>query len=357
MKKHVYTLAFVLFTTLGMAQSPKRTLEEAAQFGKYQPVGLAISQEGRTFVTFPKWSKDYKNALIEIKSDGTQVPYPNQAWNQEDSLHPQDHFVSLQALYVDADNTLWALDPANPSFGKSIPEGIKLLKINLKTNAVERVYRFEDLPRERTGLNDVNVDTKRQLAFLSDPGRAAVVVLDLKTGKSRTLLEKHPSTTADPGYKLTIDGIEVKDQSGKPFSSNVNGIALAGEYFYYRPITQTKLYRIPTAALADVSLPKSELESKVEAVGEAGISHGMFADKAGNVYMGDSEKKTLYRFKAQNRTFETLVQDERLLWPDSFAIGPDGYLYVTAAQYQRAPKFNQGQNRVDYPYRLYRVKL
>ncbi|MDQ1089282.1 L-dopachrome tautomerase-related protein [Siphonobacter sp. SORGH_AS_1065] len=349
--------AGVLLSSTALAQSTKNKLEEAHQFGKYQPVGLAISKEGRTFVTFPKWSNDYKNALIEIKADGSEVPYPNQEWNTWDTTHVQDRFVSLQAVFIDDTNTLWALDPANPDFGKSIAEGIKLLKINLATNQIERIYRFEDLPRSKTGLNDLNVDTKRNLAYLSDPSRAALVVLDLKTGKSRTLLEKDASTTADPTYHLHIDGIEVKDQSGKPFSSNVNGIALAGEYFYYRPITQTKLFRIPTAALADASLSAEQLKAKVETVGVAGISHGMFADKAGNVYMGDSEKKTLHRYNAKRKQFETLVQDDRLLWPDSYAIGPDGYLYVTAAQYQRLAKFNEGKNKVEYPFRMYKLKL
>ncbi len=358
MKKQLLLWAAgLLLATTSVAQSAKTKLEEAHQFGKYQPVGMAISKEGRTFVTFPKWSNDYKNALIEIKADGSEVPYPNQEWNTWDTTHLQDRFISLQAVFIDDQNTLWALDPANPDFGKSIVDGIKLVKINLATNQIERIYRFEDLPRSKTGLNDVNVDTKRNLAYLSDPGRAALVVLDLQTGKSRTVLEKDASTTADPNYHLHIDGIEVKDQSGKPFSSNVNGIALTKDYFYYRPITQTKLFRIPVAALADASLAAEQLKSKVETVGVAGISHGMFADKAGNVYMGDSEKKTLHRYNAKLKRFETLVQDDRLLWPDSYAIGPDGYLYVTAAQYQRLGKFNQGKNKVDYPFRMYKLKL
>ena len=52
-----------------------------------------------------------------------------------------------------------------------------------------------------------------------------------------------------------------------------------------------------------------------------------------------------------------LVQDDRLLWPDSFGIGSDGYLYVTAAQLHRGKRYNDGQDKVDYPFRLYRVKL
>jgi sugar lactone lactonase YvrE len=349
---------FVLaLLVLGANPLLAQQLLEVAQFGRYQPVGLAISRTGRTFVSFPRWTNAYQYGLAELLPDGTRRPYPDEAWNRWDTLRPRETFVSLQALFIDEADVLWALDPANPNFGKSIPAGVKLLKIDLKTNRVERVYRFEDLPLGQTSLNDVQVDARRQVAYLSDPGRAALVVLDLKTGKSRTLLQRHASTTADPNYVLRIDGREVRDASGKAFSSPVNGIALTPEYLYFRPITQTNLFRIPTAVLRDAALTPEQVAAQVETVGEAGIAHGMLADRAGNVYAGDSEKKTLYRYIADQKSFETLVQDERLLWPDSFAIGPDGYLYVTAAQYQRLPKFNGGQDRVEYPFRLYKIKL
>ena len=54
---------------------------------------------------------------------------------------------------------------------------------------------------------------------------------------------------------------------------------------------------------------------------------------------------------------ETMVRDPRLLWPDSFGLGPDGYLYLTASQIERTPKWNNGQDRVEYPFCLSRVKL
>ena len=134
--------------------------------------------------------------------------------------------MNVQAAVVDADDNLWVLDPSNPDDQAPVITGIKLLKINLTTNQVERTYRFEDLPRERTGLNDVRIDTQRQLAYLSDPVLAALVVLDLRTGKSRLALQGHKSTATEPGFVLRLDGQEVKDKTGKPFSSNVNGIAL-----------------------------------------------------------------------------------------------------------------------------------
>lgn len=316
-----------------------------------------MSQQGRIFVTFPKKPTDYDYGLAEIVQ-GKRQPYPNAEWNQWDSLRATSRFVNVQALFVDQNDALWVLDPANPADEAPLLAGIKLLKINLSTNKVERVYHFEDLPRERSGLNDIQVDTRNQVAYLSDPKLAALVVLDLRTGKSRLLLQGHKSTAAAPGFVLRIDGKEVRDKASKPFSSNVNGIALTPDfqYLYYRAINQTKLYRIQTDALRNTTLKPTDVAARVEEVGETGISHGMIADKAGNVYLTDSPNHAVRRVTPAGR-FETVVRDPRLLWPDSFGIGPDGYLYLTAAQIERTPKWNNGQDRVQYPFRLYKVKL
>ncbi len=351
----------LLLTSLSMnaqstsVQSP--ALETVAEFGKHQPIGVGVSKERRIFITFPKNKENYDYGLAEIVA-GQRRPYPNAEWNQWDSTKPQERFINVQALFVDQTNALWVLDPANPADEPPISAGIKLLKINLSTNQVEKIYRFDDLPKERTGLNDVQIDTKRQVAYLSDPKRATIVVLDLASGKSRSLLENDKSTKADPDFKLKIDGQEVKDDKGKPFSSNVNGIALTRDftYLYYRAITQTKLYRIATEYLLNSALSPAEVASHVETMAETGVSHGMVADAKGNVFLTDSPDKAV-RYLTPDRQLKTLVRDSRLLWPDSFAVGPDGYLYLTAAQIQRTKRYNNGEDKVEYPFRLYRMKL
>lgn len=363
MKRFFILFPALLVCLMVSAQSPKSApgqspaVETVADFGKHQPIGLGVSKENRVFVTFPKNPEHYDYGLAEIVN-GQRRPYPNAEWNQWDSLNPQNRFVNVQALFVDQTNTLWVLDPANPSGMPPFPTGIKLLKINLATNTVDRIYRFDDLPRDRTALNDVQVDPTRQIAYLSDPKRAAIIVLDLKTGKSRAVLEGDKSTKADPTFVLTIDGKEVRDTKGVPFSSNVNGVALTSDfnYLYFRPITQTKLFRIETKYLINPSLSPEQVSSHVETVAETGISHGMIADNIGNIYLTDSPNKAI-RYVTPSGKLETLVRDNRFLWPDSFGIGTDGYLYLTAAQIHRTKRYNNGDDKVEYPFRLYRMKL
>lgn len=357
--KFVLPIAFIMMSMTAFAQndppeSPK--LIEVASFDHYQPIGIAITKTGRTFITFPR-NKIYEYGVAEI-TGGQKKPYPDAEWNRYDSTKAETHFVNAQAAWPDNEDNLWILDPANPMDEATIPTGVKLLKINLNTNKIERVYRFEDLPREKIALNDVRVDTRRQLAYLSEPKTASIIILDLKTGKSRMVLKEDKSTKATPGFKLHIDGKDVIDQTGKPFSSNVNGIALTkdGKYFYYRAINQTKLYRILVEDLVNPALTDAQLSAKVETVGETGISHGMIADAKGNIYSSDSPNKAI-RYVTADGKFETLVKDKRLIWPDTFSVGNDGYLYVTCSQINRTKKYNEGQDKVEYPFRLYKIKL
>ncbi len=355
----ILTMLFMSSAIKVLCQMDKQEsplLIEVAQFDHFQPIGVAVTSTGRTFVTFPR-RQPYQYGLAELVN-GQRKPYPDIEINRYDSTKAAEHFLNVQAVWPDDNNKLWILDPANPGDEATIPAGVKLLKVDLATNKVERVYRFEDLPREKGALNDVRIDTKRNLAYLSDPKLKAIIVLDLKTGKSRQALANHKSVKAEPGFKLHLDGKDVVDNEGKAFSSNVNGIALTHDfkYFYYRAINQTKLYRIATEYLANPNLTDAELATHVEEVGETGISHGMIADEKGNIYLTDSPNKCI-RYVTSSGRLEMLVQDKRLIWPDTFSIGRDGYLYITCSQINRTPKYNNGEDKVEYPFRLYKVKL
>lgn len=339
-------------------------LEEVAAFGKNQPIGMAVaSKPNRVFVSFPH-KEPFLYGLTEIVK-GERKPFPDEEWNRYDTTKPESHFVNVQDLFVDGGDDLWVLDSA-PGAAASIfgKEGgakggyFKLVRIDLEKNEVARVYDFPDLAKEKSGLNDVCVDLVHGLAYLSDPGQKAIVVLDLESGKTRTVLQEHASTLATPGFKLSYDGKEMVDGEGKPFSSNVNGIALTKDekYFYYRAINQTKLYRIETKYLADAGLSAEELGKKVETVAETGVCHGMVTDAKGNVFLTDSMNQAM-KYVTPEGEVKTLVTDERLIWPDSLGVGSDGYLYLTCAQMNRLPKYHGGEDKVSYPYRAFRVKL
>ena len=346
-------VSIVAGSALATAQSG---LIEVASFGHNQCIGTKVAPIGnRFFVSFPK-HEPFLYALTEIKN-GQRVPYPHAAY--------QSSFKSVQDLWTDDQNQLWVLD-SSPAGNAAAPGGsnnsgqerLQLTAFDLKTNKVAHIYKFNDLPKDKSALNDVRIDNLHHLAYLSDPGLCAIVILDLQTGKSRVVLQNDRSTKADPNFRLHLDGKDVIDDKGKPFSSNVNGIALTtdNQYFYFRAINQTKLYRIKTEFLANTVLSDQELSAKVETVAVTGVCHGMTSDTKGNIFLSDSPNHAITYISPDGKLHQ-LVKDHRIIWPDSMGISPDGYLYFSCSQMNRLPKFNNGQDKTEYPYRVYKVKL
>ena len=334
-------------------------LISVVETGKLRAVGLGVSVTNRLFLTFPGKITSDSPSLVEVVN-GQLVPYPNTAWNTS-SGDERKRFVSAQALYVDAQDNLWVLDssPSNGPITEKKNEGyFKLVKINLETNTVERQYDFAGLDKTLSSLNDVNVDLGKKLAYLSDPGQRAIVVLDLNTGVARTVLRNSAATTAEAGMILRYDGQEMRNPNGIPFRSDVNGIALTKDnrYLYFKPINTLNLYRIETRYLADKSLSEPDLISNVENRGATAVSHGLAADAKNTIYLTSSLDYSI-KYVAPDGGVQTLVQDSRLLWPDSLGIGSDGYLYLTAAQFQKSPYWNKGLDGTVYPYQVYKVRL
>lgn len=353
-----------LFFSVGANAQIKQSqkLKTVAEFGQSMAIGLSVNAHNRVFVSFPNSNGDGYLAVAEVKNNKL-VPYPNEEWNRKGEY--KNHFLRVQDLFVDADDNLWILDSKPASSGNIFGTGekeeageFKLLKVNTKSNTVEKIYLFEDLDKEKSALNDVRIDVEKGYAYFSDPGLAAIVVMELKTGKTRNVLSQSKFTVADSDIVLTFNGKEMRNKEGKPFSSNVNGIALTDDfkYFYFKPINKHQLFRIETKYLIDSTLTEEELETKIETVANVGITHGLLADKNGNIYLTTSESYSIHYVTPEGKV-HLLVEDPRIIWPDSLGIGTDGNLYFSCAQMQRLPQWNDGEDKTEYPYRAFKVQL
>ena len=172
----------------------------------------------------------------------------------------------------------------------------------------------------------------------------------------RRVLKAHKSTLSDPAYKFIIDGRELMKE-GKPAKFNSDGIALTpdGDWLYYKPLSDDKLYRIKTEFLRDEKMSDTALGNKVEDLGHFASSDGMIFGKDGNLYFGDPQNYRIVKISPELK-MTTLVEDKRLIWPDSYAIA-DGYLYISCSQIQMQPEYNNGVNKRTSPYTVYRLKL
>jgi sugar lactone lactonase YvrE len=352
---------------LAWAASPGRAagMAEFAHFDGRQVTGIAVSKAGRVFVNFPHWDEFHDLSVAELLPDGRLKPFPYE-WDQ-DGVSTQaagaplaNGFFCVQSVVCDDQDTLWIVDAASPGMKGVVNNQAKLVAVDLARNQSRRVYAFNaEVAPPKSYLNDVRVDPARHTAYLSDSGLGAIVVVDLETGGARRLLEKDPSTHGEPGFRLSVLGEELTGPDGKPPEIHCDGIELSPDrnYLYYHALTARTLYRIETAALRDATLTEAQLAAKVEKVAETGPVDGLGLDRAGNLYLSYLEDGAVRRLPlaTPGAAVETVVKDPALMWPDSFACGPDGTMYVSCSQIENSVRFHKGKSVRATPYRIFKL--
>lgn len=338
-------------------------LETVKTFGDdFRLVGIGVSARGRVFATAPSSDVRSRFSMVEVDPEtGTVAPYPDTAWNKfSEQGDGRSEWISVQALWVDKSDHLWALDS---SLSKVDQERLppKLVEFDLSSNRVIRQYDFNGVVSAKDSLNDVRVDTVHDYAYLTNAGnKGSLVVLDLKTGVARQVLVGDRSTLADPSQHLMIGNDVALRPDGSVTAVQADGIALSpdAQWLYYRPLTDHNYWRVPTSALRDAKLSEAELASKVEYLGSAALSGGLIMDRNGTLYAGDLEHRTVVALtltadrKLHSRIF---VRDpSKLSWADGFAIS-GGYLYIADSHLWEVA-FKNSLPRSG-PFTIFKVKL
>jgi len=335
-------------------------LEEVFADSTYQLTGVAVSKDNRVFVNYPYWLDSHSYSVVEVK-DGKPIPYPNAEWNSfKKGEDGQNKFVTVQSVVTDDKGFLWVVDAAGIGLGKVYQHSAKVLKINLATNQIEKIYRFpENVVSEDVYINDIRIDNQNGFAYLTNSNTGGIVVLNIKSGESRLVLSNSPSVKSDDAYHFSPLGTELKKGDGSVLKVNSDGIALTpdNQYLYYKPLSDNRLYRIKTALLRDFKTPENTLEKNVEDLGKFVTTDGMIFDKKGNLYFGDLEKSSIVKITPDLK-IKTIVQDkEKLIWPDSYSISDDGYLYISNSQIQLMPWFHDGKEQFKKPFKVFRIKI
>jgi sugar lactone lactonase YvrE len=342
--------------------------ETVADFYTQMPTGVTVSQAGRVFVNYPRWGDPVEFTVAEIVN-GAAVSYPNREINRLDPTRPADTLVSVQSVVVDPRDRLWLVDTGSIERNPVLPGGPKLVGIDLQQNQIAKTIAFPpDVALPTTYLNDVRFDLRRGaagMAFLTDSsaqGPNGIVVVDLDSGSSWRRLHDHPSTKAEPAFVPIVEGepLMVRPLDAPPsyLSTGSDGIAISadGERLYYTPLASRHLYSVSVSALIDPAASDDAVAATVVDHGErAGASDGLESDAQGRVYVTDYEHQAIRRLLPDG-TYETVVADPRLRWPDTLALARDGYLYVTANQLHLQPLYQGGQDRRQPPYQLFRLR-
>jgi sugar lactone lactonase YvrE len=352
--------------------TPRGTLEVVHTFSEGpMPTGVSVSHTGRIFVNFPRWGDDVPATVVELV-DGEARPYPNADINQPDGIADADAFVSVQSIIVDPADRLWILDTGSPEFQPTERGGPKLVRIDLDTDTVAQTIVFEpDVALPTTYLNDVRFDLRQGeagFAYItdsSDQGPNGLIVVDLASGEAWRRLHDHPSTKALPQDEMVpmaegrVFAERPADGPATDVTMGADGIAIShdGDRLWYCPLISRRWFSVSTEALRDRAVSDEAVAETVRDEGDkGGGADGLETDDAGRFYATNWEHNAVTR-RLPDGTMETLVHDERLLWPDTMSVAGDGHLYVTANQLHRQTKYQQDQDLRTYPYHLFRVAI
>jgi sugar lactone lactonase YvrE len=354
---------FALTAMAAHAQQP----ETVAKFYGPMPTGVTVSHTGRIFVNFPHWGDPVKFTVAEIVN-GKAVAYPNAQVNKINKSHPGGCLYSVQSVVVDPDNRLWALDTGSLKLGPNVPNGPKLVCMNLQTNTISRKIFFpRSVVPAGAYLNDVRFDLKRGkagTAFITDSGAKSpdgIIIVDLASGKSFRRLGNDPTVKPDIHVVGIVDGspLLTRQHGLSPqipkFASDGIAISPDGKMLYYCPISSRQLYGVSIDAMMDRSKSESDVAKTIKNLGVKGMSDGLESDSSGGIYAGDEEKNQV-KYGKPGGPYKVLAQVAPRFWIDTMSVATNGYLYFTANELALLPSYHYGKDLRVKPYMLYRIK-
>lgn len=310
---------------------------------------------GRTFLSGPRWTGTQGPQLTAIDQNGQHTAYPTGAWNNwAPGRDAANVFVNINALRLEGDK-LWVVDTGAPEFGGNpVSHGAKLVCIDLPTNQVVRTYFLSpDIATAGSYVDDVRFSAG--MALLTDAGNAGIIVVDLKTGAARRVLNQHASVVAQPDRDLILGNQVVKAPNGEPLRVNADPLEVShdGVWLYYGPL-QGPWSKVRIQDLANQALSPEQLAARVEFFADIPATGGSVMDAQGNLYFSDLAHDAI-RVRRTDGQIETLIVDKRLHWVDAPFLDQDGTLWLPTPQMDRVALFNKGKSLVQWPVGVYRL--
>ena len=317
---------------------------------------VAVDDAFQLYAAGPRWTGLKGPSVAVIDADGKARPFPDEAWNSTDAaVPPSRRFVNVNALHRDHDGGLWVVDAGVSDFGGKVIEGAaKLVRIDLASGKVARVVPLgPDVARPNSYVDDIRFTNTH--GYLTDAGEPGLIVLDLRTGRARRVLDHHVSTVAPRDRDIVVSGEVVRAPDGSPLRVNADPLELSpdGKWLYYASL-QGPWWRVETRWLDDPSLTAAELAGRVERWWDLPPVGGTAMAADGSMYFSDLAHDALRRISSEGR-IDTILADPRLHWVDAPVLDRKGRLYLPAAQIDRVGLFQKGRPKTEWPVRIYRL--
>ncbi|MCL1058861.1 major royal jelly family protein [Shewanella gelidimarina] len=328
--------------------------------------GITFTSDDRVIFSYhPFYEPQIK--VAELLPDGTTLPFPNMEWQGcQTSSHvaknPDTCLNWVLGVRTDEQDKVWMLDS-----GQQAPRvEPKLVVWDTKTNQLDKIIHLPyPLSLPESQHNDFVISSRFQLVIIADEGiaegplgdKAALVVVDLKSGLHRRVLQGHTSVMPDHQRPIVVDKGQ-KNEKSIPVFVGVDGIALDKnqKWLYFAPLNKDKLYRIKMAYLADEKLSEKELAKEVEFYAYKPNNGGLSIDIKNNLYLTEVGERRIGIIPPDTRKYRPYSQDPRMIWPDGISYGNGGYLYTGAAQLPLSAPLNNGKASNTPPYYIFRFK-
>src|SRR4029453_288651 len=231
---------------MGAVAGERMELMSVASSGNVMITNAAVSPTGRPFGNFPRWTPGPTPSVGGATPDRGFRPFPGGAWNEwQPGLSVHDRFVCTHGLHADRDNNLWVIDDASPHHGTMVEGGAKLVRIDLESNRVSRVYALgKDLAPPGSVLSHMRVDER--FLYVTDSGFGVIVVIDRETGRGHRVLEGEPCSRADRTITPMIHGKPLAHRDGKVPVIHLSHLELSpdGRRTYCTPLFGPTLWRV-----------------------------------------------------------------------------------------------------------------
>ncbi|MBR8181545.1 L-dopachrome tautomerase-related protein [Burkholderia ambifaria] len=309
--------------------------------------GIHFDARGAAYVSTPRFvaaSTPATLSRLDMRSTtgpARLTPFPSMEGNAI-STAPAEHLRNVLGFYVDRTNDwLWALDMGFVAGESEAPPGAqKIVVFDLMSGRlVKRIGLDGVADRAGSFLNDIVVDERRRVAYVSDSGsrsapdnKVGLIVADFASGTARRVLDRHPDLQVEAGVKVVSHGAEV--WPGKPLLIGINGIALSpdGTTLYWTVTTGTRVRSVPTAVLRRHGSTDEQIAAEIRDLGAVGgNTDGMVTDSRGALYITDVTHNSIVKYEPRTKSMSLIASDDGVRWPDTPALLPNGDLVFTSS--------------------------
>jgi hypothetical protein len=184
-----------------------------------------------------------------------------------------------------------------------------------------------------------------------------LIVIHLRSGRTRRVLDGAPAATAPSDRPIVVDGKVLNAPDGSPLRVNSDPLEVSpdGRWLYFAPL-EGPWSKIETRWLDDRTVAPEVLAAKVEPWADLPPVGGTAMDANGDLYFSDLAENSLKR-RAPDGAITTVVRDPRLHWVDAPFIDSNHSIWLPVPQLDRVALFNGGKSQIQWPVQLFRLHL